>query len=249
MSSGGGVAFVRVRAWEPFFSRVERACVEDVAFRVIAANHAPDHSTIAGFGKRHEAALAELFSEVLSLCKEAGLVSVGVIAVDGTKVHANASNHSNRDYEQIARDILAEADRVDREEDQLYGDRRGDELPEQLRTAEGRRAALRDAKQRVERQRAAKRPAAGSDDSAESRAVLVELDPAQIVDRVQGRRGWLREARHQLDGQRRLEARPVARSRSERLLESERRLREELAVERAVNEAYEAYGWPYLGAP
>jgi Transposase DDE domain len=71
--------------------------------------------------------------------------------------------------------------------------------------------------------------------------VLVELDPAQLVDRVQGRRGWLREARHQLDEHRRLEARPVPRSRSGRLLESERRLREELAVERAANEAYEAY--------
>jgi hypothetical protein len=220
---------------------IERECREDIAYRVLAANLVPDHSTIAEFRKRHEAALGDLFGEVLSLCKEAGLVKVGVIAVDGTKVHANASNHSNRDYQQIAREILAEADRIDREEDELYGDARGDELPEQLRTAEGRRAALREAKRKLEQQRAAKQPAAGSEDCAESRAVLVELDPAQLVDRVQGRRGWLREARHQLDEHRRLEARPVPRSRSGRLLESERRLREELAVERAANEAYEAY--------
>src|SRR5262249_45115056 len=122
-------------------------------YRVIAANLVPDHSTIAEFRKRHEGALAELFTEVLSLCKEAGLVSVGVIAVDGTKVHANASNHSNFDYGQIARKILAEADRIDREEDELYGDGRGDELPEELRTPEGRRAALHEAKQRLERRR------------------------------------------------------------------------------------------------
>ena len=75
---------------------IERACVEDVAYRVIAANRAPDHSTIAEFRVRHEQALAELFGGVLELCKQAGLVSVGVIAVDGTKVIANASSYANR---------------------------------------------------------------------------------------------------------------------------------------------------------
>jgi hypothetical protein len=73
---------------------IERRCVEDVAYRVIAAQQAPDHATIARFRVRHEEALAELFTEVLSLCKEAGLVKVGLIAIDGTKVHANASHHS-----------------------------------------------------------------------------------------------------------------------------------------------------------
>src|SRR6266581_1228867 len=88
---------------------IERKCIEDIAYRVIAANCTPDHATIARFVVRHEATLAGLFSEVLSLCADAGMVRVGVIAIDGTKVHANASQHSNRDYEQIARDILAEA--------------------------------------------------------------------------------------------------------------------------------------------
>ena len=122
---------------------IERACVEDVAYRVIAANHAPDHSTIAEFRKRHEAAIAGLFSEVLALCAEAGLAKVGVIAVDGTKVQANASRFANLDYEQIARQILAEHDRVDSEEDELYGDKRGDELPVEVRstTAAGRGCA------------------------------------------------------------------------------------------------------------
>src|SRR3954467_8119468 len=72
--------------------RIERRCVEDVATRVICANQSPDHTTIARFRQRHERALAELFGEVLALCAEAGLVSVGVIAIDGTKVHANASD-------------------------------------------------------------------------------------------------------------------------------------------------------------
>ena len=88
--------------------------------------------------------------------REAGLVSVGVIAVDGTKVHANASHGRNRDYEQIARRSSSEAERIDREEDELYGDARGDELPEQLRTPEGRRAALEAARERLERERASR---------------------------------------------------------------------------------------------
>jgi hypothetical protein len=133
---------------------IERECVGDIAYRVIAANEVPDHTTIARFRQRHEAALAGLFGEVLGLCAAGGLVSVGVIASDGTKVHANASRHSKRDYEQIAREILAEADAVDREEDERYGDARGDELPEQLATAQGRRGWLRDARRRLEEARA-----------------------------------------------------------------------------------------------
>jgi len=171
---------------------IERACVEDIAYRVIAANQVPDHTTIARFRQRHETALAGLFGDVLGMCAQVGLAKVGLIAIDGTKVQANASRHSNRDYEQIAREILAEADAVDREEDERYGEARGDELPPQLSTAHGRR-------------------------------------------------GWLREAKRRLDEQRAKEARPIPRSRPERLRESKRRLEEELAVECAANEAYEAY--------
>jgi transposase len=130
---------------------IERKCVEDVAYRVIAAQQKPDHATIARFRARHEDALAELFSSVLGLCKEVGLVNVGVIAIDGTKVHANASHHSNLDYEQLARETLGEAGEIDAAEDELYGDARCDELPEHLRTSEGRRAALSEAKRKLER--------------------------------------------------------------------------------------------------
>jgi transposase len=134
---------------------IERECVEDIAYRVIAANQRPDHTTIARFRQRHEAALGGLFGEVLALCADAGLVGVAVLAVDGTKVHANASQHQNLDYDEIAREILAEADAVDRAEDERLGERRGDELPPELSTAQGRRGWLRDAKRRLEERRAA----------------------------------------------------------------------------------------------
>ncbi len=100
---------------------IERSCVEDIAFRVIAANQVPDHATIARFRQRHEDAIADLFSGVLGLCARAGMVEVGVIAIDGTKMHANASQHATRGYDRIARQILGEADEVDREEDASHG--------------------------------------------------------------------------------------------------------------------------------
>ena len=134
--------------------RIERRCVEDVATRVICANQVPDHTTIARFGQRHEAALGGLFGEVLALCAEAGLVAVGTIAIDGTKVHANASQHATRDFEQIAREILEQADAVDVAEDEQFGEARGDELPPELATAQGRRGWLREAKRRLDERRA-----------------------------------------------------------------------------------------------
>jgi hypothetical protein len=141
---------------------IERACVDDVAFRVIAANQRPDHCTTARFRQRHEAALAGLFGDVLAV-RDADLVGVAVLAVGGTKVHANASQHQNLDYDELAREILAEADAVDRAEDERFGEQRGDELPPELSTAQGRRGWLRDAKRRLDERRAAEaRPVAKS---------------------------------------------------------------------------------------
>jgi transposase len=134
---------------------IERRCVEDVAYRVIAAHQTPDHATIARFRVRHEESLADLFTEVLALCKEAGLVKVGLIAIDGTKLHANASHHSNLDYEQIAREILQAAADVDAAEDELFGDARGDELPPEFQSTGELRKRLREAKQRLDAKRAA----------------------------------------------------------------------------------------------
>src|SRR5215210_8002790 len=107
-------------------------------YRVIAAQQRPDHATIARFVERHEDALAGLFGAVLALCAQAGLAKVGVVAIDGTKVLANASRDANVDYEQIAREIVAEAQAVDAAEDEVYGEARGDELPRELTSSQGR---------------------------------------------------------------------------------------------------------------
>jgi hypothetical protein len=173
-------------------ARDRAACVEDVACRVIAAQQRPDHATIARFVERHERALAALFGEVLALCADAGLVTVGVIAIDGTKVAANASRDRTMSYDQIARTIIDAVLATDAAERERHGERRGDELPE-------------------------------------------------IVASRQGREGWLRAARQRLEQQRADEARPVPRSRSQRLLDGKRRLEEELAFERHGNACYQAY--------
>ena len=110
---------------------------------------------------RHQDALAGLFGEVLTLCAKAGLAKVGVIAVDGTKLQANASRDENLDYEQLAREILEEAKAVDAAEDELYGDARGDELPRAV--ADRRRAAGRGCERPSSaRSRARREPAAGA---------------------------------------------------------------------------------------
>jgi hypothetical protein len=134
---------------------IERACEENVAYRVIAAQAKPDHATIARFVERHERALAELFGAVLGLCAKAGLAKVGIVAIDGTKVAANASRDATRDYEQIAREILEEAQAVDATEDELYGEARGDELPPELASAQGRKKWLRAWQRQLDDQRAA----------------------------------------------------------------------------------------------
>lgn len=129
---------------------IERRCRVDVAFRVVTANQQPDHATIARFRVRHEEALAGLFPQVLRLCARAGLVSLGVIALDSTQLAANASGQANRTYEQIAAEILAEAGAVDAAEDELFGQARGDELPPELADPISRRARLREAKRQLE---------------------------------------------------------------------------------------------------
>jgi transposase len=133
---------------------IERCCEEDVAFRVLAAQQRPDHATIAQFIERHQDALAGLFGEVLSLCARYGLAKVGVIAVDGAKVPATPVAPPTATTSSSRARSSRRAKAVDAAEDELYGDARGDELPEQLRTGEGRRAWLREAKRRLEEQRA-----------------------------------------------------------------------------------------------
>lgn len=134
--------------------KIERRCKEDIACRFITANHVPDHSTIARFRQSHEQELNGLFTEALRLCANAGLVRVGLVALDSTKVEANASSWVNRTGDQIDKEvakILTEAARADAEEDRAFGrDRRGDELPDDLIDRNSRLARLKDAKARLE---------------------------------------------------------------------------------------------------
>jgi transposase len=129
--------------------RIERATYEDVAFRYLAADQHPDHDTIAAFRQEHLESLSKLFVQVLRLCQEAGLVKLGHVALDGTKVKANASKHKAMSYARMEKAekeleaeveaLLAEAARVDAEEDGKYGKgKRGDELPEEWARRESR---------------------------------------------------------------------------------------------------------------
>ena len=138
---------------------IERRCVEDVAFRVIGGNRRPDHSTIGRFVERHERRLEALFAQVLALCARAGLVRAGTVALDSTKIAANASGLANRTSEQIAREIFEQAAAINAAENELYGDARGDELPPELADPKTRRTRLREAKRQLEAEWEAERRA------------------------------------------------------------------------------------------
>ena len=148
--------------------KLERATYRDVAVRMLCADQHPDYRSIARFRKRHLEALGELFVQALRLCKQAKLVGLGSLALDGTKLRANASRHKAMSYERMVKKetqleaeiavlranvdaLLSEAEQVDAEEDQRFGaDRRGDELPEELRRREQRLAKIREAKEALE---------------------------------------------------------------------------------------------------
>lgn len=137
--------------------QIERACEVDVAFRVITGNLKPDYSTVCRFRSENEKKLGMVFTEVLRLCAAAGLVKAGVVALDGTKIKANASLSANRTQEHIEEEVkkmLAEAREKDEEEDRLFGkDSRGDELAEELRDRKSRLARLKECRERLEREK------------------------------------------------------------------------------------------------
>ena len=141
--------------------RIAQRLHEDIAFRVLAANNTPDFRTISDFRKDHLGALSDLFGQVLALCRQAGLVKLGHVALDSTKVRANASKHKAMSYgrmrekeSQLAAEVeelLRRAGEVDEEEDRRYGrDKRGDELPEELTFRQGRLRKIREAKAALE---------------------------------------------------------------------------------------------------
>jgi transposase len=141
--------------------KIERHLCEDIAFRVLAANNTPDFRTISDFRKDHLKALAGLFLQVLRLCQQTGLVKLGHVALDGTKIKANASKHKAMSYRRMKEDearleaevteLLKKAEATDEEEDQRYGkDKRGDELPKELAFRESRLKKIREAKAALE---------------------------------------------------------------------------------------------------
>jgi transposase len=135
---------------------IEMGCEIDVALRVIAANQRPDYSTICRFRSKNEKELQGLFIDILRLCHEAGLVNVGVVALDGTKIKGAAALAANRTQDHIREAVekmFREAQAKDEEEDAQYGkDKRGDEIPEELKTKEGRLKRLQEAKERLARE-------------------------------------------------------------------------------------------------
>lgn len=145
----------------PSSRKIEAATYHSVPFRVLAADQHPDHDTIAAFRRRHLKALAALFVQVLRLCQRAGLVKLGHVALDGTKVRANASKHKAMSYERMEKTVqqleeevqqlLQQAEQVDAREDEHYGvGQRGDELPEDLRFKQKRLQKIRQAMQALE---------------------------------------------------------------------------------------------------
>jgi transposase len=147
----------------PSSRKIEKATYELIPFRVLTADQHPDHDTIAEFRRRHLEALAALFIQALRLCQKAGLVKLGHVSLDGTKVRANASKHKAMSYARMEKSVvelesevkrlLAEAEAADEAEDNRYGkDRRGDELPEELRFKQGRLARIKEAKEILERE-------------------------------------------------------------------------------------------------
>ena len=154
--------------------RISRCCEERLDFMALTAMNRPDFRTISDFRKRHLSALADLFLQVLLLCRAAGLVRLGHVAIDGTKLKANASRHKAMSYarmvakeaalEREVRELLERAEATDREEDERYGpDHSGHELPEELARRESRLRKIREAKAALEEEARAKARAAGKD--------------------------------------------------------------------------------------
>lgn len=154
--------------------KIARRLVEDVAMRFLAAGNTPDFRTLSDFRQRHSAALAGLFTQVLRLCRRAGLVKLGQVAIDGTRVKANASKHKAMSYGRMGEkeaalqaeiaELLRRAAQADRDEDARYGaDRRGDELPAELARRESRLKKIRAAKAALEAEAREQAVQAGKD--------------------------------------------------------------------------------------
>jgi hypothetical protein len=194
----------------PSSRKIEKACWEDAAFRVLTGNQQPDHSRISDFRRRHLGALAGLFVQVLRLCQKAGLVSLGHVALDGTKVKANASKHKAMSHERMLksekqleaemRALLRKAELIDAQEDSQIGrDKRGDELPEELKRRSSRLEWIRKAKAELEAEAAAAKAAQRQQEAAAAEQETAEAEASgdEQASKRAARRG--RGARRRAD--------------------------------------------------
>jgi transposase len=183
----------------PSSRQIEKKTYEDVPFRVIAANRHPDHDSICEFRKRHLKALADLFLQTLRLCQEAGLVKLGHVALDGTKIKANASKHKAMSYgrmkktkdelEKEIEGLLKNAETVDKEEDKKYGKgKKGWDLPDELKRRETRLAKIKEAMSALEeeaRQKAAEKQEAAEGKTEGKKASASQPAPVEPSDKAQ----------------------------------------------------------------
>ena len=169
--------------------KIERACYEDLAFRVLTGNQQPDHSRISEFRRRNLEALSELFVQILRLCQAAGMVSLGHVALDGTKVQANASKHKAMSHERMLKaeaqlekeikELMRRAEILDAQEDGKYGKGKlGSDLPNELRRREDRLKKIRQARQALEAEAAAAAARDRAKQAAEAEAAVADAAAA-----------------------------------------------------------------------
>ncbi|MFS6826625.1 IS1182 family transposase [Cyanobium sp. ATX-6F1] len=170
--------------------KIERACYEDLAFRVLTGNQQPDHSRVSEFRRRNLDALRGLFVQILRLCQKAGMVSLGHVALDGTKIQANASKHKAMSHERMLRAekqlqqeinaLMRKAEILDAQEDRRYGkSNRGSDLPDELRRRQDRLARIRQARKEMEAETAA---AAARQRHEEAEAARAQATAAQDAE-------------------------------------------------------------------
>jgi len=172
--------------------RLQKRIQEDIPFKVLAAGNEPDFRTISDFRKIHLVALEELFEQVLELALESGSVKLGRVSLDGTKIKANASKHKAMSYgrakekqqqlRQEVKELLAQAAAADEEEDRRHGNRRGDELPEELRRRETRLAKIKQAKKAIEQRARQKATAEGKSAAEAQQAKPGDKDQYNFTD-------------------------------------------------------------------
>jgi transposase len=181
--------------------RIERACYEDLAFRVLTGNQQPDHSRVSEFRRRNLEALSELFVQILRFCQEAGMVSLGHVALDGTKVQANASKHKAMSHERMLKaeaqlekeikELMRKAEILDAQEDGKYGKGKlGSELPKELRRRQDRLEKIKQARKALEAEAAA---AAARDRAKQAAAAEAAAADAAVTDAEEGEQQKLRE--------------------------------------------------------